>query len=95
MAAKKEDRLLFFTGKECVHCHESEPLVERLEKEEKIKIVKLEVWHDSKNAAILEKLDDGKCGGVPFFFNEKTGKWLCGTPASYEELKEWAFGKKK
>jgi cytochrome c peroxidase len=87
--AKKEGRLLFFTGKECVHCHESEPIVARFEKEHKTKLVKLEVWHDSENAAILEKLDNGKCGGVPFFYNEKNGKWICGTP-EYEELVDWA-----
>ena len=94
MAEKKSGRLLFFTGRECTHCHDSEPLVERLEKEKKVKVVKLEVWHDAKNAAVLEKLDNGKCGGVPFFFNENTGKWLCGTP-EYKELKEWALEKKK
>ncbi|MBS3171685.1 hypothetical protein J4449_03680 [Candidatus Woesearchaeota archaeon] len=86
--AKKEGRLLFFTGKECVHCLESLPLVARLEKEKKVKLVALEVWHDAKNAAILEKLDNGKCGGVPFFFNEKNGKWICGTP-EYKELLDW------
>lgn len=91
---KKEGRLLFFTGKECSHCHDSLPLVAKLEKEEKVKLVTLEVWHDSKNAAILEKLDNGKCGGVPFFYNENTSAWICGTP-EYEELKEWALGKKK
>lgn len=92
--AKKEGRLLFFTGRECSHCKDSEPIVERFEKEHKFKITKLEVWHDAKNAALQEKLDDGKCGGVPFFYNEETEAWICGTP-EYEELKEWAFGKKK
>ena len=84
--------LLEFYGTECVHCHEMDPLVERLEKGEKIKLTKLEVWHNSKNAAILESLDQGKCGGVPFFYNKKTGKWICGS-TSYESLKKWALGK--
>ena len=91
---KKEGRLLEFYGTECIHCKDSDPIIARLEKEHKIKITKLEVWHDAKNAAILEKLDKGKCGGVPFFYNEDSGKWICGTP-EYEELKDWAFGKKK
>jgi len=86
------DELLMFTGTECVHCREMKPLVERLEKEEGIKITQLEVWHNAKNAELLQKLDNGKCGGIPFFFNKKTGKWICGnTP--YERLKEWAQGK--
>ncbi len=89
------NKLLFFTGEECPHCHDSLPLIARLEKEHKLKIEKIEVWHNAKNAAILEKLDNGKCGGVPFFYNENTGGWICGTPNSYEDLKEWALGKKK
>ncbi len=89
---EKEPYLLDFYGTECVHCHEMDPLVERLEKEEKLKVTKLEVWHNSKNAALLESLDKGKCGGVPFFYNKKTGKSICGS-TSYENLKKWALGK--
>lgn len=81
-----------FFGTECTHCHEMDPLVKRLEKEEKLKVTKLEVWHNSKNAAILEQLDKGKCGGVPFFYNKKTGNSICGS-ASYDKLKKWAVGK--
>jgi hypothetical protein len=32
--------------------------------------------------------DDG-CGGLPFYYDEQTGKWLCGE-VKYEELKVWA-----
>ncbi len=87
-----EDELLFFTGAECSHCHTMNPLVEKLEKEEKVKVKKLEVWHNSKNLAVLQKYDKGHCGGVPFFFNTKTGKWICGE-ASYENLRKWALEK--
>ncbi len=85
-----------FTGTECVHCKAMYPLVEQLEKEFGIKIVQLEVWHNAENAAFLKSIDknpDGSvfCGGVPFFYNEKTGKKLCGNQ-KYEKLKEWAFG---
>ena len=85
-------KLLMFTGTECVHCHAMDPLITKLEKESKLKITKLEVWHDAKNAALQQKLDAGKCGGVPFFYNEKTKKWLCGE-VPYSELKAWATGK--
>lgn len=87
------DDLLFFYGTECPHCHRMDPLVERLEQEEKVKVTRLEVWHDEANAKILEDLDRGRCGGVPFFFNRKTGAWLCGE-VPYEKLKAWALGKK-
>ncbi|MFQ5957677.1 MAG: hypothetical protein ACE5KK_07890 [Candidatus Brocadiales bacterium] len=90
------DRLIEFYGTECMHCREMDPLIERLEGEEDIKVTRLEVWHDSKNASLMEKLDKDEngqrfCGGVPFFYNEKTGKKICGT-TSYEKLKEWAVG---
>ncbi|MFH1592581.1 MAG: hypothetical protein ABIB47_04400 [Candidatus Woesearchaeota archaeon] len=84
--------LFFFTGAECPHCHEMDPLIEKLEKELNIKLKKLEVWHNAENAKLLQKLDNGKCGGVPFFFNKNSGKALCGA-VSYEKLKAWAQGK--
>ena len=87
-----EDELIMFTGTECTHCHEMEPLVERLEKEENVKVARLEVWHNAENMKKLQELDNGQCGGVPFFYNKKTSKWICGA-AEYEKLKEWALGK--
>ena len=87
-----ESHLLMFTGTECTHCHEMEPLLKELEKKEKVSVERLEVWHNSDNMKKLKSLDNGKCGGIPFFFNTKTQKWICGS-TSYEHLKEWASGK--
>ncbi len=84
--------LIEFYGTECVHCRAMEPLMQRLEKETGLKITKTEVWHNSKNAAFMDQCDKGYCGGVPFFFNKKTGKWICGE-TSYDNLKKWATGK--
>jgi thiol-disulfide isomerase/thioredoxin len=84
--------LLMFYGTECVHCHEMMPLIAKLEKEEKIKIKQIETWHNSANKKKLDTIDDGKCGGVPFFWNEETKKFICGS-TSYEKLKAWAKGK--
>ncbi len=88
----KESHLLEFYGTECHFCIEMAPMIERLEQEESIKIEKIEVWHNQENAKRLQEIDNGKCGGVPFFINTKTGKWICGA-ADYEELKIWALGK--
>jgi hypothetical protein len=66
------------------------PLVERLEGEENVNVAKLEVWHNEANAKVMKEYDKGYCGGVPFFFNKKTGKWICGS-ADYEGLKKWAL----
>lgn len=83
--------LIEFYGTECIHCREMEPLIERLEKEEGLKIERLEVWHNTENLNKMRELDKGYCGGVPFFYNKKTGKWICGS-TSYEKFKEWAIG---
>jgi len=86
------NHLLEFYGTECPHCVDMHTLVEKLEKEEGIKVEALEVWHNEENAKRLEELDKTFCGGVPFFYNEKTGKWICGE-ADYQELKDWAQDK--
>ena len=90
-AAQPEPHLLEFYGKECSHCAAMAPLVERLE-EEGLEVRKYEVWHSEQNANLMRQYEQGQCGGVPFFYNRQTGKWLCG-PVSYEKLKEWALGK--
>ncbi len=87
-----EDNLIEFTGTECVHCHEMEPLLKQLEKETGLKVKKIEVWHNEANARMMQQFDKGYCGGVPFFFNKKTGKWICGA-TNYENFKKWATGK--
>lgn len=84
--------LLEFYGEECSHCITMRPLVEKLEKAEKIKFERFEVWHNEKNAKKMEKYDRGRCGGVPFFINTDTDKFICGED-SYEALKNLADGK--
>jgi thiol-disulfide isomerase/thioredoxin len=85
------NHLLQFGGTECTHCHEMDPIVERLQKEDGITLQYLESWHNEENAKLLEELDSGKCGGVPFFYNTKTKKFICGA-CDYETLKAWAVG---
>ena len=81
--------LFEFYGEECPHCVDMRKLVVKLEKEEGIKVESLEVWHNEENEKKLLELDKDLCGGVPFFFNTKSKKFICGE-ATYEELKEWA-----
>ena len=84
--------LFEFYGTECPHCVRMHELVEKLAKEEGIKLESLEVWHNKQNEKLMLEYDKGLCGGVPFFYNTKTNKCICGE-ASYEELKDWAQGK--
>ena len=87
-----EEFLLKFTGKECVHCHDMDPLDEKMEKEIGVELKRIEVWHNAANAHLMEQYDKGYCGGVPFYFNTKTKKWICGA-VDYDKLKNWAMGK--
>ena len=67
-------------------------LVERLEKEEGVEVEKIEVWHNEENEKRLLEIDNGKlCGGVPFFYNTETKKFIC-CDESYDILKKWAKG---
>ncbi len=88
----EESHLLEFFGKECSHCAAIEPRVVRLQDEEGVEIRKYEVWHSEENAKLMRRYDQGRCGGVPFFYNTKTKKWLCGE-VSYEKLRDWALEK--
>ena len=85
-----ESNLIVFYGQECPHCQRMEVIEQRLQKEEGINITRFETWHNDENAAKMEEYDRGFCGGVPFYFNIKTQKWICGE-ASYEDLKKWAI----
>jgi hypothetical protein len=67
-------------------------VIERLEKEEKVKFDRFEVWHDKENEKKLLAIDKNLCGGVPFFYNTKTKKFICGG-AEYDELKAFALDK--
>ena len=83
--------ILMFYGTECVHCHEMDPIVAKLEGEG-TKVEKLEIWHNAKNKERYDKSNKAiKCTGVPYFYNEKTKKGICGA-TSYEELKKLAQG---
>ncbi|HTE48734.1 MAG TPA: hypothetical protein VK675_02415 [Candidatus Paceibacterota bacterium] len=83
--------LLEFYGTECTHCEKMQALVSKLEIEEGIKVERLEVWHNKENEKRLSELDKDFCGGIPFFYNTKTNKWICGEE-SYDILKKWARG---
>ncbi len=84
-----------FHGRECPHCKNMMPYVYKLEEEEGIKLERLEVWHNEKNADLMRSYREilaPKCGGqlrTPTFFDPETNDVLCGE-VEYEKLKEWA-----
>ena len=88
--AVNED-LMYFYGTECHFCIEMKPLIQQLEQELGQEFNKFETWHDEDNNRKRAQIDIGLCGGVPFFYNNKTKKSLCGL-TDYDKLKEWAIG---
>lgn len=84
--------LLEFYGTECPHCVRMHELVEKLEKEEGVKVDTFEVWHNKENEKKMEEIPCfNDCGGVPFFYNTETKKFICGE-ANYDIVKKWAKG---
>jgi thiol-disulfide isomerase/thioredoxin len=82
---KGENRMekkIMFWARECPHCRNMIPLVDKLEEETDVKLERLEIWHN-----------DPKCGGqlrTPTFFDTETNDVICGE-VEYEKLKEWAL----
>lgn len=79
-----------FYGEECPHCQKMLKLTDKLMKEfPEVTIVRKEVWHDKGNMDLVKSYDkNDECGGLPFYYDTDTEKWLCGEVA-YEELKKW------
>mgnify|MGYP001585918068 FL=1 len=84
--------LIEFYGKECEHCITMDPIVRKLEKDTGIQFERYEVWYHPDNAKKMGEYDRGRCGGVPFYVNTDTDKFICGED-SYENLKKLAEGK--
>lgn len=91
--------IIFFHGQDCPHCQKMRPIVDKLEKELKVKIKRLEVWYDEKNAdkmreyakIIIKASDDGDLG-VPAFVDAKNKEAICGEMPQ-KELKKWLLEK--
>jgi thiol-disulfide isomerase/thioredoxin len=92
------NKLVMFYARECPHCKNMMPLVDKLEKEESIKFERLEIWHNEKNADLMRSFRPviaPKCGGqlkTPTFFNTETNDVLCGE-VEYKKLKNWVTKK--
>jgi len=75
---------IFFCGNTCPHCEDVEEWMKENKIEEKIEIVKKEVYDDKTNALELARIAKS-CGmdtstiGVPFLYAPE-GKCLIGTP---------------
>lgn len=79
-----------FYGEECPHCQRMLKLTDKIMKDfPDVHIERMEIWHDKANMELVKEYDtDDTCGGIPFYYDTETKKWLCGEVA-YEELKGW------
>ena len=86
---------IMFWARECPHCKNMMPLVDRLIDEEGVELEKLEIWHNEENADLMRSYKDviaPKCGGqlrTPTFFDSETNDVICGE-VEYEVLMDWA-----
>lgn len=87
--------IIFFYGKECSHCIETEKFLADNRISEKVKFDSLEVWYNKKNAAILQE-KALECDlkkeeiGVPFLYSD--GKCLIGSPDIEKFFQDKASG---
>ncbi|KAJ1629928.1 hypothetical protein T492DRAFT_558701, partial [Pavlovales sp. CCMP2436] len=88
-----KSHLVCFYGNDCEMCEYMYKEIKKLEKRTGVKIRRFETWSKPENEK-LRQICDSKagCGGVPFFYNKKTRRWICGATTS-ENLKAWAEGK--
>ena len=90
------NKLIMFWARECPHCKNMLPFVDKLEKETGVKLERLEIWHNEENANLMRsyrKIIEPECGGqlrTPTFLNAETKNVICGE-VEYEKLKNWAL----
>lgn len=85
-ATKITTDIVLFYGRECPHCKDLDKFLEENRIAEKVQFDRLEVFHNSKNGAILtEKAQE--CGienekeiGVPFLYDIQENKCFVGAP---------------
>ena len=98
LVMREEPYLVEFHGVMCEQCDEMKPVMRRLERKLKTRFLKYEVWNDPASYKLMQFLDRNpsgrsQCGGLPFFYNRKTGACVCGATTE-ANLELWATGKK-
>jgi glutaredoxin len=87
--------IIFFYGKECSHCIETEKFLAENNIAEKVKFDLLEVWYNKKNAALLQE-KALECNlkkeeiAVPFLYSN--GECLIGSPKIEKFFQDKANG---
>ena len=95
---REEPYLIEFHAAGADQCDEMRPAMSAVEQALNTRILKWDVWSDPAAYKLMQFLDKGpdgrsKCGGLPFFYNRKTGKIVCGATTE-KNLMNWATGLK-
>lgn len=91
--ATDTSHLLSFYGNDCEMCEYMVQHIKRVEKELGTKVRRFETWSNPQHEKLRAVCDSRSgCGGVPFFYNKESGRWICGA-TTYDNLKRWASGK--
>lgn len=95
VAAKAvKPHLLGFGASWCNPCRRMEPLIEKLEKEEGLRLERYDV-STSTGAAEMDRWKErlgSSCAGIPFYVNTRSSGTICGA-VEYIEFRNWALQK--
>lgn len=92
-AAEDSRHLISFYGHDCEMCSYMVPLIQRIERETGMRVRRFETWSHPEHEKLRALCDTRSgCGGVPFFYNKETKRWICGA-TTYDNLRRWALGK--
>lgn len=83
--------MLEFVTEGSDHCTQMEPVVQRLEKDLRIKVRKINISKRQDFVKLYDCVGGNECGTVPFFYNRRTAQAVCG-PTPYQNLKKLATG---
>lgn len=83
--------LIEFHSDNCDHCEQMEPVLQRLERDLNTKVRRINIFRRREFYGLLEVMGHDECGGLPFYYNRRTGQAVCGA-TSYANLKRWGVG---
>lgn len=83
--------LIEFHSDNCDHCDQMEPVLKRLEDDLGTKIRRINIFRRREFYGLMESMGHNECGGLPFYYNRRTGQAICGA-TSYTNLKRLGTG---
>eukprot|EP01041_Mallomonas_annulata_P004899 gene4899-9766_t len=73
------------------NCEQMEPVLQRLEEDLDTKVRRISLSRRREFLTALEIMGHDECGGLPFYYNRRTGQAVCGA-TTYVNLKKLGTG---